>query len=758
MKDKAHTLDVNLGEDLRETLITMRALIAAGRGDEPMQLKARHGDEAEARFLEGLSGTVGEVYAKLVAIAQQDPKLAQEVRRLEENASEFEEPEKPVDDAIRDVMFNDVEARARVRNNAARIPDDMTRDEVYTQMVRLHAEGGGEQPVEISVGHVIDNLDKMIAEGRGEEHVTLNARRDDDPVGRDLSGTAREVRAELIDFLREAEVKKRETLSEDLGVRGLKQLIAEGRGEEHVTLYFKEAPAARHKATVTAEDWKDRPGAQFEGPVYRVCRELIDTLKRDARKLYGNVGQDIIRLQQDAKYRDYLTSITGSTDAYLQEQLARCVTVRDQLLAEDVHEFAEEAGMLSGLGLRITSMLQEAAPVADAGAGKIRVLEDRRLPRIPGTEIRDLPLADKIAARNTQLRGMAAGQPGAKELNAEVRGMLQQMTGQPMGKVLEQLMEENFPELMKAFYPRIYENIGRYHSPRACAAAMVNIMAETLRYGYHKTATAYRLALPGLRYLRDKRVPMFFLAPDLLEAVMRTDFDDDINWRELQLPFETGLLMLPKGSLVHPDDGECAMIMWSRLRQGEHPPPCPGIPVSVLPHDAFVMLGLCPEKCMWYDSILTANVLSTLRIRNLFSLEPGQAAPNIQKSNFMDEDLNEADSAFAEKMGVILFGTILAMNARPLLVEHGRFLKRVGKADKAREFWSPNIIGARYKFKREVPRIAAGKFVQDARQHGTHASPRMHWRRGHYRNQPYGPKLKEHKTIWIEPCLIGAEG
>lgn len=161
---------------------------------------------------------------------------------------------------------------------------------------------------------------------------------------------------------------------------------------------------------------------------------------------------------------------------------------------------------------------------------------------------------------------------------------------------------------------------------------------------------------------------------------------------------------------------------------------------------------------MWYDSILTADVRPVMRLNNLFYRDPGQPVPAVKKSNFMDADLTEEDSGFVEKMGVIVFGTILAMNARPQLVEHGKLIKRVAKADKIREFWSPNIIGAKYKFKREVPQVVKGKFVHaPGRETGTHASPRMHWRRGHYRNQPVGPGRKERKNIWIEPCLIGAE-
>ena len=35
--------------------------------------------------------------------------------------------------------------------------------------------------------------------------------------------------------------------------------------------------------------------------------------------------------------------------------------------------------------------------------------------------------------------------------------------------------------------------------------------------------------------------------------------------------------------------------------------------------------------------------------------------------------------------------------------------------------------------------------------HGTHASPRLHWRRGHWRNTRTG------KKVWIDPMLVGDE-
>ena len=37
----------------------------------------------------------------------------------------------------------------------------------------------------------------------------------------------------------------------------------------------------------------------------------------------------------------------------------------------------------------------------------------------------------------------------------------------------------------------------------------------------------------------------------------------------------------------------------------------------------------------------------------------------------------------------------------------------------------------------------------------THASPEKHWRRGHWRSQPYGKKNEDRKLVWIRPVLVG---
>ena len=66
-------------------------------------------------------------------------------------------------------------------------------------------------------------------------------------------------------------------------------------------------------------------------------------------------------------------------------------------------------------------------------------------------------------------------------------------------------------------------------------------------------------------------------------------------------------------------------------------------------------------------------------------------------------------------------------------------------SDKHCELWSPNLIGRCY------------RTLRDERGGGIHASPRVHWRRGHVRSQPHGQRRSLRKAIWIEPVLVGVQ-
>lgn len=65
----------------------------------------------------------------------------------------------------------------------------------------------------------------------------------------------------------------------------------------------------------------------------------------------------------------------------------------------------------------------------------------------------------------------------------------------------------------------------------------------------------------------------------------------------------------------------------------------------------------------------------------------------------------------------------------------------------------PNWIGKDYQIKNSsLPSSSSSSSKMNL---AHRSSPRTHWRRGHWRFQPYGNKEKpEYKNIWIEPTII----
>ncbi len=109
----------------------------------------------------------------------------------------------------------------------------------------------------------------------------------------------------------------------------------------------------------------------------------------------------------------------------------------------------------------------------------------------------------------------------------------------------------------------------------------------------------------------------------------------------------------------------------------------------------------------------------------------------------------EKDGNFFKRLASMVLHLLMLTTARPDMVEEPSVEKRIkaGKGTDGKiELWSPRWIGRGYRPPHE--HISGG---------GHHASPEIHWRKAHWRNQPVGPGRKERKLMWIEQQLIGAE-
>ncbi len=139
-------------------------------------------------------------------------------------------------------------------------------------------------------------------------------------------------------------------------------------------------------------------------------------------------------------------------------------------------------------------------------------------------------------------------------------------------------------------------------------------------------------------------------------------------------------------------------------------------------------------------------------------------------------DLVAQNKDSTEKVSVLMLKLPCVLNWRDNLIEPARcILPAKCKGAERTELWAPNIIGGHYHPRRELATPA-----------GTHASPRLHWRRGHATYQVIGKKedllpvgllardekgeidwprvdeptrarfWKSHKRVWVDPILVGA--
>lgn len=314
-------------------------------------------------------------------------------------------------------------------------------------------------------------------------------------------------------------------------------------------------------------------------------------------------------------------------------------------------------------------------------------------------------------------------------------------------KLAVEEMIARYPEIWKSVYPRVYEEpstIGSYYSPRTPAIQLLTIALKYIE-GHIGKAEQYEFhfASHAVKY----GVPIFWVGKDMAEAIKETAPPGEIPWYTLPLPYPACIFMLPKGSLRHPQEGDITHIGFCRMRAGEisesklikrHPYGSINGGMIFIAHTAigqhFYHWNLPLDH--FGESITIPDINSTNYTDSNWehpSGHPLAAASMTPQDNLM--------------MTVVVhycLGLMMLMQARPDLVTQSKRLRTVSKKGKgAKEFWSPNIIGLNYRIKREHTG-------------GEHNSPRWHWVRGFWREQPYGTRADNlRKRIWIEPFTRG---
>jgi hypothetical protein len=234
---------------------------------------------------------------------------------------------------------------------------------------------------------------------------------------------------------------------------------------------------------------------------------------------------------------------------------------------------------------------------------------------------------------------------------------------------------------------------------------------------------------------------VYFVCDDFARAVAATDLPHDFTLDDLHWPLPGFVIAWPAMFMREAAGRDICYVYAANMDAGDHSvATMPGCPTITVPK----------AKVGWHYYAHDGEHLElfvTLFPRDNPVDEAILRYGYVDYTGMRDQAGVEADKALTDRVSALMLELLVVLNTRPNLVERGQCVrpKRIKRARlKQRELWSPNLIGWRYR-------------VASAAPAGTHASPRMHWRRGHIRNQPHGTGRTQRRLLWIEPMLVGVK-
>jgi len=352
-------------------------------------------------------------------------------------------------------------------------------------------------------------------------------------------------------------------------------------------------------------------------------------------------------------------------------------------------------------------------------------------------------------------------------------------------------LKMHLPDVYRTYFSRIYRDdarFGDWRLPLWYAAAGIKLIMEHPKEFENTPALAAELIVSHDLGMHGN--PMFFVEPDIFRACQQTTVPGDLNIAELQLPFESFSFIFPKGVITRYGE-DVQFVTLGRIPKGLVSLAKDRNKVFELLNEETTMVfsAFFPKKLSQLSILITGDLLG--EILSDKDTPVGYADQKTMDTLRVGREITQGrtavgeDRQFALEVVPLCINLILAMEARPDVVERERKVKSL-RHDRTTELWQPNVIGKRYRIERKA----------EDPEHGTHLSPRTHWRRGHWRRQGIGPRLhtcatpdcghelkahcdinesfcltvncpcskytkpekrfSEYKTRWIEPILVCA--
>ena len=320
----------------------------------------------------------------------------------------------------------------------------------------------------------------------------------------------------------------------------------------------------------------------------------------------------------------------------------------------------------------------------------------------------------------------------------------------PTYSTVRDFLETTHPEWIRALIPRIINASAQYWPQKVLAVAAIEAALCNQIATQHGLPLDHAFtAVEGqMGHLLQYQVPTFYVSQKFLTAASRTELPMDLPLQAIPFPFPAILFMFPKGTLRHATAGECPFIAISRQTTGQtYTLPLKGARFGVTaPEDSVIATTYLPEENCCYQK--TISLIDDETIKQAF--ERASKAPyDIPEANLHDraDTSIEVHTHFIDRLWLLGLTLVLIMASGERLIEYGARLKVVkskSPSQEQKEFWSPNYLGRVY-----TP-VTSPTWPDDTESHLV-----QHWRKGHIKSQPYGPRHSLRKLKWLQPYRAG---
>lgn len=308
---------------------------------------------------------------------------------------------------------------------------------------------------------------------------------------------------------------------------------------------------------------------------------------------------------------------------------------------------------------------------------------------------------------------------------------------------------KKMPELYHSFYPRRLRLPAGYYRPDLLPLVVADFLLDVQRKSRDDENNALNdgSTIAGMFALMQScRCPTYFVSPELSDAMVRTAPPESMLFEEIKWPFPAIQFVLNRQWSIQHFGHHITTLLVGRPQQGST--------LEVMCHDTGV-----------------PDFKVTMPKTNIGFLMYHVAAPGDQcmgccsERFLMDETIESQVACPARVVGELKWDAVLAtrkaimqfvvsclliMTEVPDLVDQERVImpgRSTGKGSSKRviepTLWEPRWLGKNYVH----PHEHGG---------GHHASPEMHWRRGHWRRQAHGKGRLDRRLLWIKPMLINA--